>query len=303
MITKIFLASIITYASSLLGGNFVIDQQIVSDQGTDIQNEQRIPSPFKKTESLGVEISGKSGIVVDNKSSRILFEKNSEKELPMASLTKIMTAVVLLDSGISMEDTYTVEEEAVNIYGSDIDLEIGEEILVNDLLHGLMIHSGNDAAMAIARKVGKNEESFVQMMNKKAKELGMANTQFQNPHGLDQKNHYTNVKDMVKLASYAYQKPNFKKIIRLSDYQFDAVNIPKHHQLKNTNKLLHEDYFLINGGKTGFTDNAGYCLLTFGINENKNEIITVVLGEKEDGRQFHDTKAMLEWTFGNYKWE
>lgn len=303
MITKIFLASIIIYASSFWGGNFIVDQNTVPEEFSGIQNEQRIPSPYKKTESLGVEIGGKSGIVVDNKSDRILFEKNSEKKLPMASLTKMMTAVVLLDSEISLEDTYMVEAEAVNVYGSDIDLEIGEEVVVNDLLHGLMINSGNDAAMAIARKVGKNEKNFVRLMNEKAEELGMANTKFQNPHGLDQKNHYSNVKDLVKLASYVYQKPSFKKIIRMSDYQFDAINIPKHHQFKNTNKLIQENYFLISGGKTGFTDNAGYCLITFGINENKNEIITVILGEEKDGQQFHDTKAMIEWTFGNYEWE
>ncbi len=303
MITKIFLASLIIFTSSFWGTGFVIDKNIIPVESGNSQSEQRIISPYKNSTSLGVDIDGKSAMVVDYSSGRVLFEKNSQSNMPMASLTKVMTAVILLDSDVPLEDTYVIEPEVNKIYGSGINLEAGEEVRVSDLLHGLLINSGNDAAVAIARKVAKEEKKFVSLMNKKADELSMENTKFQNPHGLDQENHYSSASDLAKLALYAYKNETFRQLIKMKDYQFDAVNMPKHHQFKNTNKLLQEDYFLINGGKTGFTDNAGYCLITFGVDDNKHEIITVVLGEKEDGRQFHDTKAMIEWTFGNYNWD
>jgi D-alanyl-D-alanine carboxypeptidase len=302
MISKVFLASIITFATSFGGGNFLVNIDTANINSADQVINQTNIGPDKKSLSLGVDITAKAGIITDLKSSQILFEKNKNDKLPMASLTKIMTAVILLDSEVSMEDTYTVEQEVMEFYGSDIDLEVGEEITVNNLLHGLLINSGNDAAMAIARKVGKTKENFVKMMNQKAQDLGMNNTMFHNPHGLDYKDHYASASDLAILAAYAYQKPIFRQIIRMKDFQFDAENIVKHHQFKNTNQLLHEDYFMINGGKTGFTDNAQYCLIAYGSDKNKHEIITVILGSPEDGMQFHDTKAMIEWTYGNYHW-
>lgn len=302
MISKVFLASIIAFATSFGGGNFLVDNKSDDQFDTDQVIEKANIGPHKKTLSLGVDISAKAGIITDLETGQILFEKNKNEKLPMASLTKIMTAVILLDSGVPMEDTYIIEQEVMEYYGSDINLEVGEEVSVNNLLHGLLINSGNDAAMAIARKVGKTKENFVKMMNQKAQDLGMDNTKFHNPHGLDHQDHFATASDLAILAAYAYQMPKFRQIIRMKDYQFDAVNIPKHHQFKNTNQLLHEDYFLISGGKTGFTDNADYCLITYGVDKNKHEIITVILGEPEDGMQFHDSKAMIEWAYGSYQW-
>ena len=303
MITKIFLASLVISATSFMGVGFVIDKKLIDNSSNQNQLEQRVSRPFKMSSSLGIDVGGKAAIIVDHKSNQILFEKNSQKSMPMASLTKVMTAVVLLDSDKYLEDTYVVEPEVLDVYGSGINLETGEEIKVSDLLHGLLIKSGNDAAMAIARKVAKDEAEFIKLMNKKAEDLDMINTNFQNPHGLDQKNHYSSAYDLAKLASYAYQNKLFRELVLMKEYEFDAINIQKQHQFKNTNKLLQEDYFLINGGKTGFTDEAGYCFISFGINEKNNEIITVVLGAEDDGLQYHDTKALIEWTFGNYKWE
>lgn len=302
MLTKLILASLCLFGSSQLteGSGFLVPK---SEQKIVWENNQTVNIPHKQTESLGVELKAESAMVIDSQSGKVLFEKNSSINMPMASLTKMMTAVVVLESSVDLEDSTVIDSEAVKIEGADINLENGEEMRVGDLLHGLLISSGNDAAMALAKKVGGDVDGFVVMMNDKADELGLSNTNFTNPSGLDQPDHYSNVKDLVILANYAFKNPVFNKIIRMKEHDIQAINVDKSHHLTNTNKLLKADYANVKGGKTGYTEEAGFCLATFAANKKDNHIISVVLGDELNGNQFQDSKALVEWTYNNYSWE
>jgi len=215
----------------------------------------------------------------------------------------MMTALVVLESGKKLDDTIIVDGNALKFYGAGINLEIGEEVSVSDLLHGLLINSGNDAALALAIGVGGTKEKFVNLMNKKAQELRMADTHYENPHGLDAKNHFSSASDLAILASKLYKNSIVKEIIQKKEYEFDSVDGSQHHYFKTTNYLLRDDYDYMIGGKTGFTDNAGHCLTSFVSNKKENEILNVVLGNSIDQGQFHDTMAVTEWVYGNYEWE
>jgi len=302
MLTKLVLAFFCVFGFSQLTekSGFLIsphEQNLVEEQ------QSTLIIPHKRTDSLGMELQAKSAIVIDQRSGRVLLEKNSQENLPMASLTKMMTATVVLESGVNLDEAVLIDEEVANLEGADIDLLSGEEVRVVDLLHGLLIASGNDAALALAKKIGGGStENFVAMMNHKAQAIGLTNTHFVNPSGLDQTNHYSNVRDLALLASYADRQPLFNKIVQIKEYDFSAVNLEKNHHLVNTNKLLRSNYAHIKGGKTGYTEEAGFCLTTFAANAEQHSIVVVVLGDQLNGEQFQDTKALVEWVFNNYLW-
>lgn len=269
-----------------------------------VARNQQLALPFKETASLGVELKAKSAIVLDGASGKILFAKNSQESLPMASLTKMMTAVVVLESGIDLEDTTKVDGEVVKIVGADINLKPGEEMRIGDLLHGLLISSGNDVAHVLAQKVGGDVDGFVEMMNAKAREIGLASTHFANPSGLDEAGHVSTVEDLAVLANYAYQNPIFREIVATKEDDIQSVNTDDSHHLKNTNKLLRKNYSYVMGGKTGYTEEAGFCLTIFATDsQKKHQIVTVVLGSEKDGQQFQDSKALIEWTYNNFRWQ
>jgi D-alanyl-D-alanine carboxypeptidase len=300
MLTKAILTALLVFGLSQPG----VDNSVVFPENSfQKETEQYTAVPHKQTESLGIEIDAKSAIVVDSVSGRMLFEKDNAAELPMASLTKMMTAVVVLDSGVNPEESAVIDSEVVQVEGADIGLKEGEEMRVSDLLYGVLIASGNDAALALAKKIGGSVEGFVGQMNEKASDLGLSNTHFSNPTGLDQEDHFSNVKDLAILANHAFKNPIFQEIVGIKEHDIQALNSDKTHHLKNTNKLLLNDYSNILGGKTGFTDEAGFCLTSFAENERGNQIVVVVLGSEEDGNQFQDTKALVEWTFMNYEWQ
>lgn len=300
MIVKAILTTLLAFSFTFPHG----DDFVLSSSRENIleQNEYKGLMPYKQTESLGVDIGAKSAIVIDKESRKIIFKKNIKDNLPMASLTKIMTSVVVLESGVSLDEVAVIDSEIPKVEGADIELEEGEEVKINDLLYGLLISSGNDAALALAKKIGENTENFVEMMNKKAEEFGLSNTHFSNPSGLDADNHYSSAEDLAILAGHAFDNSLFNEIVRIREHDISSINIGKSHHLKNTNKLLHDGYVNIIGGKTGFTDNAGYCLVTFAENNKGNQIIAVVLGNSENDGHFQDTKALVDWSFQNYSW-
>ena len=269
-----------------------------------VAKNQQLALPFKETASLGVALEAKSAIILDGASGKVLFTKNSRENLPMASLTKIMTAMVVLESGVDLEDTTEVDREVVRVEGADINLKSGEEMRVGDLLHGLLISSGNDAARALAKKVGGDMDGFAVMMNNKAQEIGLTHTHFVNPSGLDAAGHVSTAEDLAILANYAYQNPIFREIVATKEDDIQSVNTDDNHHLKNTNKLLRKNYGYVVGGKTGYTEEAGFCLITFAVgNKKKHQITTVVLGSEKSGQQFQDSKALVEWTYNNFRWE
>ena len=204
--------------------------------------------------------TSKSSIVMDIDSGRILYKNNVNDKRLIASTTKIMTAVVALSNG-KLTDVYKAKDEILEMYGTSIYLEYNEAMSLNDLLYGLLLRSGNDAAVVIANNISKDEESFVKLMNKKAHEIGMKNTIFANSHGLDEKTkNYSTAYDMALLSRYAYNNfDTYRKITNTKRYEVQTKN--KSYLWINRNKLLNS-YEYCTGGKNGYTPSAGKTLVT-----------------------------------------
>ncbi len=258
--------------------------------------------PVKKSDSLGMKVTARSAIVIDKQTGKILFSKNEGERFSMASLTKIMTGLVVLESDLNLDDKVVIGEDTINTEGANIELEAGEEIRAMDLLYGSLVPSGNDAALSIAKYTAGDIDTFVSKMNQKAHNLELYNTRYANPTGLDDEDHFSTAADLVKLMDEATDNPTFREVIGVKEYEAHALNSDKVHKFENTNKLF-DIYLDIIGGKTGFTDDALFCFSSVASDGEGHEIITVVLGSDLNGNQFQDTKALVDWTFRNYSWE
>lgn len=233
-------------------------------------------------------------ILMDEDNGRILYAKNIHEKHLIASTTKIMTAILAIDSN-KLNDTVKVTDKILEAYGSNIYLSIGEEIKLIDLLYGLMLRSGNDAALTIAEYVGGSVDNFVSEMNKKAQSLGMKNTTFCNPHGLDEKcENISTAYDMALLTRYANKNETYKKIVGTKRYT--CKSSLKSYDWYNKNKLL-STYKYTTGGKTGFTEKARRTLVTTASKDNVN-LIVVTLNDPND---FTTHKDLYEYGFNNYE--
>ena len=238
-------------------------------------------------------VSSECIVVMDQDSKRILYEKNKDRSRLIASITKIMTAILAIESG-KLGDIVKVDETVLKAYGSGIYIEIGEELTLMDLVYGLMLRSGNDAALMIAKYVSGSEESFVDEMNKKAYELGMKNTIFNNPSGLDEKDgNYSTAYDMAILTSYAMKNEIYRTVVGTKKYVTKSTY--KTYVWNNKNKLL-SMYEYATGGKTGFTEKARRTLITTASYNNLN-LVTVTLNDPDD---FSTHKSMYENFYSSY---
>lgn len=236
-----------------------------------------------------------SGYVIsDINSGRVFYEKTSNKCIFPASTTKIMTAIVAIENS-NPTDVVLVGSEILTVDGSNIYIEPGESILMIDLLHGLLMRSGNDAAMAIAKRVSGSVPNFVKLMNEKAKNLGLKNTIFNNPTGLDDnEKNYTTLSDLSKIYSYAYKNQTFKNIIGTLEYK--TTSDKKSYYFKNRTKLLNM-YDKATGGKTGYTPKAGRLLVSSATN-NDLDLVTASVG---NGYGYNEHTNLYEKVFSNYK--
>ena len=238
--------------------------------------------------------SAKAMCVMEASSQRVLAQKNSSAQLPMASTTKIMTAITAIESGVDLDKVFEISPRAVGVSGTSLYLRAGEKFTLRDLLYGLMLISGNDASVAIGEYVGGSVEKFVEMMNKKAQEIGATNSHFDNTHGLDSKNHYTTAYDLALITSYAMQNPTFKEIVSTKNIKITNSD-GKNRYLKNKNKLL-SSLEGCNGVKTGFTDDAGRCLVT-SCERDGMDVVCVV---RNCGPMFEESAALLDKAFKEY---
>lgn len=238
---------------------------------------------------------GDAAILMEEDTKRVLVSKNMNKKKLIASTTKIMTAVLAIESG-KMNKTVEVTDKVLEAYGSNIYLSIGEKMKLEDMVYGLMMQSGNDAALMIADYLG-GEDAFVKKMNKKAKQIGMKNTTFSNPHGLDEKNeNYSTAYDMALLMRYANSYPLFRKITGCKKHTVKTDE--KTYSWSNKNKLLYT-YKYATGGKTGFTKKARRTLVT---SASKNDLNLIVV-TLNDGNDFKNHKELYEYGFNNYSME
>jgi len=237
------------------------------------------------------DINARSAIVIDFDSGRVLYEKNAYQKRPMASTTKIMTAIVALEYG-NLDDVVTVSKNAASIWGSTIKLTSGEQLTLKELMYGLLMCSGNDAAIAIAEHIGGSVESFLIMMNNKAKDIGALNTNFTSPHGLDETGHYSTAYDMAIITKYALEIPLFNEIVKTKSIQSGK------RFMSNTNEML-TSYEGADGVKTGYTGKAGRCLITSATRDGRRFISVVLFCDSRDQRAL-SSKKILDYAFENY---
>jgi serine-type D-Ala-D-Ala carboxypeptidase (penicillin-binding protein 5/6) len=250
-----------------------------------------------------INLASKSAVLMDVGSGQILFEKNSHEKLPPASVTKVMTLLLIseaLDSGkIKLTDKVQISERASEMGGSQIFLEPGEIQTVENLIKGIAVASGNDACVAMAEYIGGSEENFVKMMNNKAKELGMKNTNFVNTNGLPVENHYTTANDIALMSKELLKHDSMHKYLTT---WMDEVVVGKKQAkigLANTNKLIRH-YQGATGVKTGFTQEAKYCL-SAAAKRGDTHLVAATLGAETSKERFNDASSLLNYGFANYE--
>lgn len=248
----------------------------------------------------GIEgVDAKSCILIEHSTGEVLYEVNADEQLPIASVTKIMTMLLIMekiDSGaMTLDDMVTVSDNAMSYGGSTMFLETGETLSVNDMLKGIAVASANDGCVAMAEHIAGSESSFVDMMNSKAAELGMVNTHFMNTNGLDEDNHYSSARDVAIMSSELLKHP---KITDYTSIWTDELRDGKF-QLANTNRLI-RFYNGANGLKTGSTNAALCCLSASAVRDNM-QLIAVVLGAPTSDKRFESAKALLDYGFANYR--
>lgn len=247
----------------------------------------------------------KSSILIESKTNTVLYKKNENERLAPASMTKIMTMILVMEkiysNMIKLNDLVTTPKEASSLGGSQIYLCEGEQMSVHDLLKAMCIASANDASMSLAYYIGGNEKNFVNMMNNKVKELGLNNTNFVTPYGFDDENHYSSCYDMAIMASYLIN--NYPKILEYTSLYEDYVreDTEKRFWLVNTNKLVK---FIdgVDGLKTGWTNNSGYCL-TATISKNNERFIVVNMGNSSPSTRNKEVSELLQYAINNYETE
>ncbi|TCP59521.1 D-alanyl-D-alanine carboxypeptidase [Tumebacillus sp. BK434] len=243
-----------------------------------------------------VSVSAHAAAVIDVQTGRVLYEKNGDEKMLIASLTKIITAIVAIESGVDLNSTVTVSSRASGKEGSSIYLKVGEKQKLIDLLYAVMLRSGNDAATAVAEHVGKTEQGFVELMNQKVAELGLTQTHFANPHGLDAQEHYSSAHDMAVLTAYALRNPVFAEIVKTKVKSIPMPGEAWDRKMYNKNKMLTR-YDGADGVKTGYTKAAGRCLASSATKDGR-QIAVLTLDASSD---WDDHARLLNYGFEKYK--
>lgn len=272
------------------------DYDVRENQEIDINTE--ITSAIAETsQEIDIPtINSRSGIVIDRNSKQILYGKNENSRKKMASTTKIMTAIIIIEH-CDLSKSVEISKKSASVGGSSLHLKAGDKISILDLLYGLMLRSGNDAAIALAEECSGSIEEFSNLMNLKAKELKLNHSNFESPHGLDSENHYTTAYELAILSDYALNNPAFSKIVSTKTYTITINN--RSLTISNTNELL-GNFEGIYGVKTGFTNGANRCLVT-ACKKNNLDIICVVLGADTKKNRTQDSIKLINYVLNNFK--
>ena len=281
-----FLFAFIFFVSACVGGIFLSSSHIIS-----ALSNQSMPSLSVSEAST----SAKAMCVMEASTGRVLYGKNRHEKLPMASTTKIMTAITAIENCKDLDKRFEISPRAVGIPGTSLYLRKGETLSVRELLYGLMLISGNDASFAIGERVGGNVEKFLDMMNKTAHKIGALSSHFDNTHGLDSQTHYTTAEDLARITSYAMQNQTFKEIVSTKNTKIVSGE-GKTRYLKNKNRLLNS-LAGCNGVKTGFTNDAGRCL----VSSAERDGMTLVCVVLNCGPMFEESSQLLEKGFDEFK--
>lgn len=274
---------------------FLLNPIIYANSNENISNQTENTETSSNISSIP-SINSRAAIVMDRNTKTVLYEKKENEKRKMASTTKIMTAIIVLENS-NLNDIVEISKKSAGTGGSRLGLKISDKITVKDLLYGLLLCSGNDAAVALAEYVGGDLEGFAKLMNNKANSLKLENTHFVTPHGLDNDEHYTTAYELAILADYALENNTFKSIVSTKNYTITINGNPKN--INNTNELL-GNLSGVYGVKTGFTNGANRCLVTSAKRGNL-DIICVVLGADTKKFRTQDSTKLIEYTFNNFE--
>lgn len=296
LITSIILASLLIPS----GFNFLIEKAVDYSY---VEPNQEINSPQRIiNNSFGLKTTASSVVVVDNDSGAVLYNKNSLDVTSIASITKLMTALVFLETNPDFEKVVEIIDTDQQD-GGLVRLLIGEQVKVKDLFYLMLVSSTNEAASALARTT--DVENFVGEMNKYAAELGMTDTYFLGPSGIEVEN-VSSPKDLLKLANAAFERSVIIEALSMKEYSFETFDNQRPVRVFNTNKLLdsflNTDGYKIVGAKTGYLDEAGYCLLIRVEKEDGRSLTIVLLGSETIDDRWQETKGLVDWIFQNYEW-
>jgi D-alanyl-D-alanine carboxypeptidase (penicillin-binding protein 5/6) len=256
-----------------------------------------ITPAFPNGEPRPPVITSTAAILIDQDSGQVLYSRNASARLPMASTTKIMTAVLALES-LKLDAKVTISANVVATIGSSMGLQKGQVLTVEQLMYALLVPSANDAAVALAEAAAGSTQAFVKRMNDKAKALGLSNTHFVNPHGLNAANHYSSARDLATLAQYAMRDPVFRRIVRTREFTIAMPGEKTPHKFENHNLLLNWQAW-VTGVKTGSTPYAKNCLVASGTRDGVS-VISVLLGAAEDELRWSESKALLTYGLSLY---
>lgn len=244
------------------------------------------------------ELTATAAILIDSETGTVIFSKQPDEGLPMASTTKIMTSILVLES-LDLDQKVVVPQSAAGTAGSLAGLVYGEVLTVEQLMYAMLIPSGNDAALTLAVKTSGSVQAFVNRMNEKAEEMGLTNTHFANPNGLHLEDHYSSARDLATMAQYALRDPTFRRIVDTPTYELPYPGVDQGiREFKNGNVLLKE-YPWVNGVKTGSTPYAGYCMVASGSRDGVS-LIAVLLGDADDDTRWKETKALLDYGMSQF---
>ncbi|MDD5749321.1 MAG: serine hydrolase [Patescibacteria group bacterium] len=269
----------------------LLSQKVISP------SQEKIPHKEDNL-SLGVKMTAQSAAVMDKNTGIILWQKNAQTVRPIASISKLMTALVFLEYNPGWNETITMTREDETV-GASNDLLRGEVVTVRDLFYLALISSDNNSAKALARSTGLSQEEFVVQMNKKSADFGLKNTKFAEVTGLNENNVSTAL-EVLELAKIAFANQEIKNALSRRTYDLKTLS-GQERKIYSTNHLL-GGYLDISAGKTGYIGAAGYCLVAEAQNKDKNTIISVVLGSAANEDRFRDLKVLTAWTFDNYSW-
>lgn len=281
-----------------------INQGFIKENDTEKEiKQQNITEQGDADDKVTINLHARSAALIDGKSGRVLYEKNGDKIVPMASTTKIMTCIITLENS-NLDDIVTISSYASKMPDVQLNVKQGEQYKLKDLLYSLMLESHNDVAVAIAEHVGGSVEGFAAMMNAKARELGCVNTNFVTPNGLDADQHYTTAVELAKIASYAIKNKEFIEITNTPTWQFKDVTEKRSFTVTNKNRFL-TMYEGAIGVKTGFTSKAGHCFVGAVVKDGRTFITSVLGSGWPPNRNFkwNDTKKLMDYGVENYNYK
>ncbi len=290
-----------TIASNVNDLSYFNNKNIIEFKQEDLNKKDYFSSTKIDRNSLGMEVSVKSGIMFNYDTGEILWSKNENEVRSIASLTKIMTIMVFLDGNYDLNKYIKIipeDSEFEMSQAAALGLRVGDEILVSDLLKAALIGSKNDAVNVLVRYTGMTEDEFIKKMNDKAKFLGLKNTVFDNINGLSEQNKST-AKELSKIYYYAFFNNTIRKISTMDSYTFTSKS-GKSYTVKSTDKLLNNGIFTVLGGKTGYIEDAGYCFASLTQNGDR-KILGIFLGSDSDDSRFTDAKVLNWWAYKNFK--